>query len=450
METLEEPEPHFAARCGGFRALYSLGERHRSEVQDEFDEVGDHPPLAFAGEVNVADEANVELDEMRWCLAQFVQSRLSGAEVIIGEAHADVLQAGGQFDELPDFGHGAFVDLDDQVQPGKALASLPQRGKERGVEGLLGMDVGEEGETVQARRQHRQCEAAERLAEFGFLTQRAGDPEQRHRCTRQLRVAGTAEKLVGDDRPAGGIGDGLHGTAEALPSQQLVKLAFVDKEVLGQHRTRRCQHRHRLVEARQCDRAQANAELGATKVQDVVLLQQAGALEALSIDRRTVRAVEVGQLETTAEVFGEHRVVPTEVADRGNQVVVEIATDAEWQLTDVVGDARAVGADRLEEPGRAHRQLPGPASATSSARAGYRRGGGLAPLSEVHDDAPDGQLRAPLPGHANPGGVIEMRRRAGIRLSSQFALRAKSSRLPSPLTSPSLEVNSEGSALLCR
>jgi hypothetical protein len=70
--------------------LYALGERHRTQVEDELYEIADDAALAFAGQMDVVHQAHVELDEMCRCVAEFAQPSLAGTEIVVGEADADV------------------------------------------------------------------------------------------------------------------------------------------------------------------------------------------------------------------------------------------------------------------------------------------------------------------------------------------------------------------------
>ena len=146
-ETLDELEAHLPADLRLGVLFDAFGQRHRAEVEHQLDEIVDHVTFALAGQVEVVQQAHVELHEMRRSVADFPQTCLAGAKIVIGEAHSDVAEAGGELDQARTFGYRGFMDLDDQVELRPPLAQADQRGEEIFAERFSGMRVGEERKT---------------------------------------------------------------------------------------------------------------------------------------------------------------------------------------------------------------------------------------------------------------------------------------------------------------
>ena len=110
--------------------------------------------------------------------AEFAQACLTGAEIVVGEAHADIAKACGEIDQARGFGHRGLMDLDHQIQFWLVAAQMDQRGEELPAERFFRMRVGKQGKARQAWCNLRQAEAAEGDAELDFAIECGGQREE--------------------------------------------------------------------------------------------------------------------------------------------------------------------------------------------------------------------------------------------------------------------------------
>ena len=76
--------------------LDAFGERHCAGGEHHLDQIADDQALAFAGLVQVPNQRHVEFYEVRRRVGQLQQTRLAGAEIVIGEADIEPIQTVGE------------------------------------------------------------------------------------------------------------------------------------------------------------------------------------------------------------------------------------------------------------------------------------------------------------------------------------------------------------------
>ena len=123
VKALSQLETEGTAGHAVLLAFDPLGQGHDARVADHGDQRRKHPLPPIGGSMYTLHQAHVELQEVRRNREQFCQSRLAGAEVVVGELNLKVTQSGaapsllGRRSPLP---HGSRASLADRYCTGES------------------------------------------------------------------------------------------------------------------------------------------------------------------------------------------------------------------------------------------------------------------------------------------------------------------------------------------
>jgi len=283
-------------------------------------------------------------------LAQLIQPCLPGAKIVVGEAHADLLELRGQILHPLDLHHRGLVHLDHKVQRCGVGAQLHQLGEKTRVEGFARVRVDEQGRTAVAAGDGADAVVAEGLTQLGLTPQPGGHAKEMHGRLGQRRVPSATQPLEGDRCSGVHVDNGLQRAADALPTQQLLELALLRDEEVAQALAGGHQDRALVAvadaqqEGRRFGAALTHTVLGAREVDDVVVGQQHRTLHAFTVDESAVGAVQVGQPQAAGDVEIEFGVATTHPHRRVAQVAARVAADTKRQRIDLPHGTRAITA----------------------------------------------------------------------------------------------------------
>lgn len=115
VKALAEFETHLGTDFVLRFCLDAFREWDGAEIQCDSHECGKQILTGLGCRIDVADQLHVELEDVRRDFAQFHQSTLAGAEIVIGKLHVQRRKQAFELLHLLHRGHGGFVNFDRDV-----------------------------------------------------------------------------------------------------------------------------------------------------------------------------------------------------------------------------------------------------------------------------------------------------------------------------------------------
>ena len=216
-----QAKAHLPADLGVGLGLEAFGERDRAEIGDETNQIGDDALLARTGRGEAVDERHVELDEVRRHVAQLVEARLAGAEIVVGEAHAGAARGCAASSRICAVSTTAVSWISTtRASPGCARTSAAMPSTKPGAKVSAGWALANSRRAAQPRRGGGDAVMAQRGAELGLAVQTRRETKEMHRRGGQVGVRAAPEQLVGNDGAIAGGDDRLQRGREAIAAEE--------------------------------------------------------------------------------------------------------------------------------------------------------------------------------------------------------------------------------------
>ena len=189
--------------------------------------------LERGARVDAADEADVELQQVRRRLSELDEPRLAGAEIVVGDPYASLAEGGLELDDGRHVDDGAFVDLHRELDVGSSAREVVQRLQESGLGELRRMRVHEHRRQVGPPAHDLDDLAPEEAAQLHLRPERGGGAEQLARALGEAGMAAAPQGFVTDDAAARQLHDRLEGHAHRSVSEQLLEVPGIGEQRLG-------------------------------------------------------------------------------------------------------------------------------------------------------------------------------------------------------------------------
>ena len=354
VETLSVGEAELRAGAGLAGRLYALRHRLHEQLAREPEERVEEPALRGGRLVEPGHEASVELQVVWRRLRQLEEPRLARPEVVVGQSDVALEQQLPQLRDRGRAGEDALVDLEGEVDLGGDLPQLLERLEQPRPGHLDRVRVQEDRGEVGPVGGELDGLPPEEAAQLGGGPDALRDAEQLQRALRQLRVAATAERLVGGHRAPGEQHDGLEDHGHLAVAQELAHLARALRKTVGQvgplHRHRRGPLVRRGGGRLVLHVRPAEAELEVGEVQDVPVPERSVFHEG-PVQEGAVLAAEVAQPQAGTQRV-DLRVLLGDGVRGQDQLEPVAAADAEGQRADPDAPKRAALGEGLQVPPR--------------------------------------------------------------------------------------------------